>query len=78
MRRQPHLINKAIAYYLTASILSSVVVQLNTLVDGIVVGQCVGTDAFSAINLYTPISSTTGLPMWFAARRTSGCYRLCL
>lgn len=55
MRRQPYLINKAIAYYLTASILSSVVVQLNTLVDGIVVGQCVGTDAFSAINLYTPI-----------------------
>lgn len=55
MKRHPYLINKAIAYYLAASILSSIVVQLNTLVDGIVVGQYVGTDAFSAINLYTPI-----------------------
>ena len=55
MKRHPYLIDKAIGYYLAASILSSIVVQLNTLVDGIVVGQYVGTDAFSAINLYTPV-----------------------
>ena len=55
MKRHPHLVNKAIAYYLAASILSSIVVQLNTLVDGVVVGQYVSTDAFSAINLYTPV-----------------------
>lgn len=50
MKRHPHLVNKAIAYYLAASILSSIVVQLNTLVDGVVVGQYVSTDAFSALN----------------------------
>lgn len=55
MKRHPYLIDKAIGYYLAASILSSIVVRLNTLVDGIVVGQYVGTDAFSPINLYTPV-----------------------
>ena len=54
--RNPYLIGKAMKYYLIASILSTIVVQLNVIVDGIIVGHCVSPDALSAVNLYSPIS----------------------
>lgn len=54
--RDPYLISKAMKYYLIASILSTVVVQLNVIVDGIIVGHYVSPDALSAVNLYSPIS----------------------
>lgn len=54
--RSNYLIGRAMKHYLVASILSTIVVQLNVIVDGIVVGQFVSPDALSAVNLYSPIS----------------------
>lgn len=54
--RSNYLIGKAMKHFLVASILSTIVVQLNVIVDGIVVGQFVSPDALSAVNLYSPIS----------------------
>ncbi|MDO4497268.1 MAG: MATE family efflux transporter [Bacteroidales bacterium] len=43
-------------YFLVATILTTIVQQLNVVVDGIVVSQFVGPDALSAVNLYQPLS----------------------
>ena len=53
--RNSFVINHALRVFFIASVLSSVVTQLNTLVDGIIVSHVVTADAISAVSLATPV-----------------------
>lgn len=55
LTRNPYLINKSFKTYLLTSILSSVAVTLGVVVDASIVGNIVGGEALSAINLCVPI-----------------------
>lgn len=55
--RNSFVINHALRVFFIASVLSSVVTQLNTLVDGIIVSHVVTADAISAVSLATPVFS---------------------
>ncbi|MEG2269202.1 MAG: MATE family efflux transporter, partial [Acinetobacter sp.] len=59
--RTPFIINHAFRKFFVASILISIIVQFNTLVDGVIVSQIVGPDAISAVNISMPILSLTML-----------------
>lgn len=54
--RKPYLTNNALKYFLTASVLTMAINQLNTTADGIIVSHLVGPDALSAVTLYVPIN----------------------
>ena len=54
--RKPYLINKALRYFLTASVLTMAIGQLTTTIDGIIVSHMVSPDALSAITLYLPMN----------------------
>ncbi len=49
------MINQALKSYIAASILTIMVVQLNSVIDSIVVGHFVNPDALAAITLSTPV-----------------------
>ncbi len=55
--RNTYIISKTLRTFFIASVLSSIVTQLNTLVDGIVVSHAVDEDAISAVNMCTPVLS---------------------
>lgn len=55
LARKPYLINRALKSYLLATILTISVVQLNSVIDSILMGQFLGPDALSAITLSGPI-----------------------
>ncbi|MGB5822734.1 MAG: MATE family efflux transporter [Proteocatella sp.] len=55
LKRNSYLINKSFKTYLFTSILSSVAVTLGVVVDASIVGNLVGGEALSAINLCVPI-----------------------
>lgn len=55
LTRNSYLINKSFKTYLFTSILSSVAVTLGVVVDASIVGNLVGGEALSAINLCVPI-----------------------
>lgn len=55
LSRNSYLINKSFKTYLFTSILSSVAVTLGVVVDASIVGNIVGAQALSAINLCVPI-----------------------
>ena len=59
--RNCHVVAKALKTFFMASVLSSVITQLNTLVDGIVVSHAVDEDAISAVNMCTPVLSVVML-----------------
>jgi len=55
MKRNPYLVNKAFNNYLLATILSSIALTIGVVVDGIIVGNFLGADALSAVNLASPL-----------------------
>lgn len=66
-RRSPYLVTKSMKQYLLASIITMAVFNLNTLVDGILMGNFLGPDALSAINLCLPVTnSITALGILFS------------
>ena len=56
-QRNSFVINHALRTFFIASVLSSIVTQMNTLVDGIIVSHNVAADAISAVGLATPVFS---------------------
>ncbi|UAL08195.1 MAG: ATP-binding protein [Candidatus Methanogranum gryphiswaldense] len=55
MQRNPYLMNRAFRVYLLATILSTMAVALGSVFNGIVVGNLIGPDALSAVNLCSPL-----------------------
>lgn len=54
--RNPYLLNKALKNFLTASVLTMVVLQIATTTDSIIVSHLVNPQAMSAITLYMPVN----------------------
>lgn len=59
--RTSYIVTKTLKTFFIASVLSSIITQLNTLVDGIVVSHAVDEDAISAVNMCTPVLSVVML-----------------
>lgn len=55
LQRKPFLINRALNKFLTASVFSSVAIQLAVMIDSIIVANFVGPDAMSAISVCMPV-----------------------
>ncbi len=58
--RKSYLVHKAFRKFLTASILSSAASQLALTTDAVIVGQLIGGDGLSAINLIIPLIAVLG------------------
>ena len=56
MKREPYLINSAFNSYIFATILAAVATNMGLVVDGVIVGNLLGADGLSAVNLATPLS----------------------
>lgn len=56
MERNAYLIKRAMGNFLLASVVTMIINQLTTTVDGIIVGHLVCPDALAAITLYIPVS----------------------
>lgn len=54
--RNSYLINKALKNFLFASVLTMLITQMTTSIDGIIVSHLVGPDALSAITLFLPVN----------------------
>lgn len=59
--RSSFIISHAFRRFFVASVLVSIVRMLNSLIDGIIVGQTLGPDAISVVNMSTPIILITML-----------------
>lgn len=55
MIRKPFLINRALKTYIVASLLSSSIGQVNSIVDGMLMGHFISPNALSAISLTIPV-----------------------
>lgn len=55
-KRNSYLINQALKNFLFASVLTMLITQLTTSIDGIIVSHLVGPDALSAITLFLPVN----------------------
>ena len=55
MSRNNYIQNKSLRTFFIASILTSLVSQINTLIDGVIVSHFVSPDALSALNLANPV-----------------------
>ena len=55
LERNPYLINKAFRTYLVATIMASMALSLGVVIDGVFVGNFLGPDALSAVNLTSPL-----------------------
>ena len=62
MSRNSHIINHTLRIYLIASILAGIVVQLNSTIDSIVVGQYIAADSISVVTLAMPIANLLLIP----------------
>lgn len=58
MERKPYLINKYLKYYLVASVLTMTISNINSVIDGVLMGQFLGPDALAAINVAYPVHSS--------------------
>lgn len=56
--RSAYLVTKSLKQYLSASIITMAVFNLNTMADGILMGNFLGPDALSAINLCLPVTNS--------------------
>ena len=54
-KRNPYLINRTFKTYFIAAMLSSMALSLGVVVDGVIVGNLLGPDALSAVNLAAPV-----------------------
>lgn len=61
-QRNSHIINHTLQIYLIASILAGIVVQLNSTIDSIVVGQYIAADSISVVALAMPIVNLLMIP----------------
>lgn len=57
MNKNEYIQNKGLRTFFIASVLTSVITQLNSLIDGVIVSHFVSPDALSAISLATPVMS---------------------
>lgn len=57
MSRNNYIQNKSLRTFFIASVLTSVITQVDSLVDGIIISHFVSPDALSVINLSTPVMS---------------------
>lgn len=57
MDRNSYIWNKGLKTYFIASVLISLITQINTFIDGVIVSHLVSPDALSALNLATPVTS---------------------
>lgn len=55
MERKAYLINHSFRFHMGASIMTMTAMNLNSIIDGILMGRLLGSDAFSAINVVIPI-----------------------
>ena len=55
MERNSYLVSKSFKSYMIPAVLSMMVLQLNVVIDGIIMGQLLGAEAFSAINVSQPV-----------------------
>ncbi len=55
MERKAYLIDKSFRFHMGASIMTMTAMNLNSIIDGILMGRLLGSDAFSAINVVLPI-----------------------
>lgn len=55
MKKNPYLINQYLKNYLSASIATMAIANINGLVDGVLMGRLLGPDALAAINLSLPV-----------------------
>ena len=53
--RNSYIINHSLQVYLIAAILTSIVGQVNTTIDGIIVSNTLSSDAISVVTLSVPI-----------------------
>jgi Na+-driven multidrug efflux pump/anti-sigma regulatory factor (Ser/Thr protein kinase) len=56
--KESYLVSKSFKSFLVATVLSSIITQVNVMVDGVIVGNCISPDAVSVLNLVVPISNT--------------------
>lgn len=56
-QRSPYLVTKSLKHFLVASIIAMAVFDLNTMVDGILMGNFLGPEALAAINLCMPLTN---------------------
>ena len=61
-QRNSHIINHTLQIYPIASILAGIVVQLNSTIDSIVVGQYIAADSISVVALAMPIVNLLMIP----------------
>jgi Na+-driven multidrug efflux pump len=55
MEGKAYLIDKSFRFHMGASIMTMTAMNLNSIIDGILMGRLLGSDAFSAINVVLPI-----------------------
>lgn len=61
-QRNSHIINHTLWIFLMVSIVSGIVIQLNSTIDSIVVGQYIGADSISVVALAMPLVNLLLLP----------------
>ena len=54
-KRNSYLVSRSMKVYLVAAIASMLIQNINTIIDGILMGTFLGTEAFSAVNLCLPV-----------------------
>ena len=70
-KRNSYLISRSMKAYLAAAIASMLIQNVNTIVDGILMGRFLGTEAFSAVNLCLPlVGAVTSVGMLFYSGAT--------
>lgn len=60
-RRNSYIINHSLQVYLIAAILTSIVGQVNTTIDGVIVSNTLSSDAISVVTLSVPILTVSSL-----------------
>ena len=54
-KRNSYLVSRSMKVYLVAAIASMLIQNINAIIDGILMGRFLGTEAFSAVNLCLPV-----------------------
>ena len=65
MNRNAHIISSSFWTFFVATVLSSAIGKLNSIASGIIVGQAIGPDAVSAVNLAYPVLNFIKIPPLF-------------
>ncbi len=69
-KRNSYLVSVSMRNYLVAAVISMLIQNLNTIIDGVLMGRLLGVEAFSAINLCLPVVglvATLGLLLYGGA-----------